>query len=121
MIVFYYRRRPVRKIVKKKSRFFWKISRVQNCRVDHKYRSSLLRRQSYTQVYDINTDILSLVYLHRLKHTHEIQIIHTSHSIIYIYSNTIKKYTFESFESFEAFVKKTIKKAKTNIQKKHHH
>ena len=68
----------------KKSRFFWKISRVQNCRVDHKYRSSLLRRQSYTQVYDINTDILSLVYLHRLKHTHEIQIIHTSHSIIYI-------------------------------------
>ena len=42
----YYRRRPVRKIVKKKSRFFWKISRVQNCRVDHKYRSSLLRRQS---------------------------------------------------------------------------
>ena len=39
----------------------------------------------------------------------------------YIYSNTIKKYTFESFESFEAFVKKTIKKSKIKYTKKHHH
>ena len=56
------------------------------------------------------------MYLHRLKHTHEIQIIHTSHSIIYIVIQS-KKNTFESFESFEAFVKKTIKKSKNKYTK----